>query len=44
MRVDRSGEGEVRRCGKAISQTNQPTDRAVPALPDIGLFSFVGKV
>lgn len=44
MRVDRSGDNVVRRCGKAISQTSQPADRALPALPDIALFSFVGKI
>lgn len=43
MRVDRSGDGEVRRCAKATSRTSQPADLALPALPDIELFSFAGK-
>ncbi|CAG9570882.1 unnamed protein product [Danaus chrysippus] len=42
MRVDRSGERAVRRCGKASSYQNNPLDISHPALPDIDLFNFVG--
>ncbi|OWR46239.1 putative peptidase [Danaus plexippus plexippus] len=42
MRVDRSGERAVRRCGKASSYQNHPLDITHPALPDIDLFNFVG--
>nr|XP_026496931.1 uncharacterized protein LOC113401290 [Vanessa tameamea] len=42
MRVDRSGEGQVRRCGKAVSQQSTQVDRAPPALPDLELFTFAG--
>ncbi|XP_045455792.1 uncharacterized protein LOC123665544 [Melitaea cinxia] len=41
MRVDRSGDGPVRRCGKAVSPPSA-ADRALPALPDVELFSFDG--
>lgn len=42
MRVDRSGDGPVRRCGKAVSPPSA-ADRALPALPDVELFSFDGN-
>lgn len=42
MRVDRSGSGPVRRCGKAVSPPGAQ-DRAPPALPDVQLFSFDGN-
>ncbi|CAH2098006.1 unnamed protein product [Euphydryas editha] len=42
MHVDRSGEGEVRRCGKAVTLQSTPADRALPGFPDIELFSFDG--
>ncbi|XP_045761802.1 uncharacterized protein LOC123865029 [Maniola jurtina] len=42
MRVDRSGEGELRRCGLAERVADAPDDRAPPALPDLQLFSFAG--
>ncbi|XP_050355829.1 uncharacterized protein LOC126777034 [Nymphalis io] len=42
MRMDRSGEGQIRRCGKAESPQSTRADRAPPALPDLELFTFAG--
>ncbi|XP_052741581.1 uncharacterized protein LOC112049861 [Bicyclus anynana] len=41
VRVDRSGDGVVRRCGRADGPADA-ADRAPPALPDLEPFAFAG--
>lgn len=43
MRVDRSGDSEVRRCATSTPRAPAPEDRALPALPDLQAFSFTGN-
>ncbi|XP_026316523.1 uncharacterized protein LOC113227748 isoform X2 [Hyposmocoma kahamanoa] len=40
MRLDRTGAADVRRCGFADPSPVSSEDRALPALPDIELFTF----
>ncbi|XP_038218677.1 uncharacterized protein LOC119837223 [Zerene cesonia] len=44
VRVDRSGERPVRRCGRSEPQPAAPADRRPPALPDFAQFTFAGYV
>lgn len=42
MRVDRTGDTDVRRCSVANPSRASSEDRALPSLPDIEQFSFAG--
>lgn len=42
MKVDRTGETDVVRCAVTKPRRAQALDRALPAIPDLSLFSFAG--
>lgn len=42
MRLDRTGDVDVRRCGLTDPSPASSEDRAHPGLPDMELFTFAG--